>query len=822
MNGTRQLYSRLVGAGDLDEQLRRAGAPAEALEVEQALATTRANLLGRRREVVVGRYRIGERIGSGGCGSVYRAHDPELDRTVALKLVSPEPIDRARDRLLREAKALAALNDPNVAVIYDAGEWQDQVYIAMEYVDGPTLRRWVNDRTRTPAEILARYRAAGMGLAAAHEAGIVHRDFKPDNALIGSDGRVRVLDFGLAVGERDSEDSVSTSAVEIDSSRITREGMVVGTPAYMAPEQLEGRPASALSDQFSFCVALFEALAGKRPFASRREASDRQRRLGPAPPDVPLRAWRAIERGLSADPEARWSSMNVLIDALRPKRRAGRWLAYGCLAVVPAVLWFAVPPAAERCEVGAQRLGAVWGGARRESLAQGFSEGDWVSIRDGLDARAHAWREGYTDVCAREPRDARFDAEMRCLDERLGELDAAVEVLQQIGSAAGRAREVVHELPDARTCANDDRTPEMNEPEGAADVRAQVSRALAYMRAGDREQARAIGEAALAEAEALGSSSLLRRARAALGEIVLLHGAPERGADLYEAVYWSASEAGDDTMAAEAARTLVYLHGWRRGDLETGRRWARHARASLDRLEDRPLLEAKLAASQGSMEFAAGHSQDATAHFERAAKILTSIDPTDPRHGYARTLTATNEGHRGNIALFGGDLEAARGHYRNSLTVLTETYGRGHPRTARMLSNLANVDAREGNLEAARSGLLEAYDIMKATGGEGTAEVATMLMNLGRVTMGLGQHDASRRYLERAERDATAVYGRESIHVARVLSNRGALEEAVGRTEDARKAHAEALQLREQLLGPEHRDVAISLRGIGNRSPSSR
>ena len=200
-------------------------------------------------------------------GVVYSAFDDELDRHVALKLINPHgSATAAHSRLVREARTMAKLQHPNVVAVYDAQTVGESVYVAMEHVPGPDLRAWRAARPRTLAEILSVFVQAGRGLAAAHAAGIIHRDFKPANVLVGDDGRTRVADFGLAMAL--GAPMLEDEAGEVDdetSSRVTRSGELVGTPAYMSPEQHRREPATPLSDQFSFCVSLYEAVCGYRP-----------------------------------------------------------------------------------------------------------------------------------------------------------------------------------------------------------------------------------------------------------------------------------------------------------------------------------------------------------------------------------------------------------------------------------------------------------------------------------------------------------------------------------------------------------------------------
>jgi predicted Ser/Thr protein kinase len=270
-----------------------------------------------------GRYTLVERIGAGAMGVVYKADDPGLGRRVALKLLH-KPDAALTDRLIREARSMAQVNHPHVVQVYDAGVSEGSTYIAMELVTGKSLRAWQQDRHTIP-EILEMYVAAGRGLAAAHAAGIVHRDFKPDNVLVGGDGRVRVTDFGLA-SARPSEDS----DIPVGELELTHSGMVLGTPAYMAPEQFTGGNVDPRTDQFNYCVALYEALYGQRPFPGKSfdELGDNvcDGKIRPAPPGTRVsRELRAIVlRGLAVRPGDRYPTMDALLDELG-RDRTRRW-----------------------------------------------------------------------------------------------------------------------------------------------------------------------------------------------------------------------------------------------------------------------------------------------------------------------------------------------------------------------------------------------------------------------------------------------------------------------------------------------------------------
>ncbi|MEX1364872.1 MAG: protein kinase [Nannocystaceae bacterium] len=303
---------------------------------------------------MIGRYTVVDTIGEGGMGVVLRALDPRLDRQVALKVLRGQLSRDVEERLRREAQAMAKLSHPNVVQVYEVGDSDGRIFVAMELVDGQTLGEWMKQRHgwRQCVEVFV---GLGEGLAAAHEQGLVHRDFKPANALIDAKGRPRVLDFGLARLTEVAETAVEVADASLASVRralivegavsasasLTKTGTIMGTPAYMSPEQYRGGVVDARSDQFSFCVTLYEALYGERPFRGRQllavmEAMVRGE-VSPSPPrghGVPRALRSILLRGMDADPDARFSSMDELLAALRrlvaPKQH--RWITAGLVA----------------------------------------------------------------------------------------------------------------------------------------------------------------------------------------------------------------------------------------------------------------------------------------------------------------------------------------------------------------------------------------------------------------------------------------------------------------------------------------------------------
>lgn len=299
----------------------------------------------------IARYRVVSLIGAGASGVVYRGFDPRLKRTVALKVLRPDLYGKGPEqsaRMLREAQSMARLSDPHVVAVYDVGLNQGTVYLVMEYIDGATLSEWLRAGPRTRSEILSVFDDAGRGLAAAHDKGLVHRDFKPENVLVARDGRARVTDFGLAresenwLGDRLTDDQASAELYAPTRG-------LVGTPAYMAPELFEGGPATPASDQFAFCVTLFVALFDKHPFKAGEgiALSELMTRVRASTLQTPAlqsaldeRLFAVLRRGLAAEPASRFPDMSRLLSELsHAHRRPGkRGLVAVALLILAALL----------------------------------------------------------------------------------------------------------------------------------------------------------------------------------------------------------------------------------------------------------------------------------------------------------------------------------------------------------------------------------------------------------------------------------------------------------------------------------------------------
>ncbi|MEM6995203.1 MAG: serine/threonine-protein kinase, partial [Myxococcota bacterium] len=414
---------------------------------------------------------VRERLGHGGMGVVYRAWHEALDRDVAIKLCRRQVNARETARLLKEAQATAAFSDPNIVVVHHVGTMEDQVYLVMEYVGGGTLGEWARAEPRPWRKIVGQLAAAARGLAAAHDHGLVHRDFKPENVLVGEDGRVRVSDFGLAVpfGASSADASVPGPAGDDATASATPTGpssqQHAGTPRYMAPEQYSGDAVTPATDQFALCLVLYELLSGAHPFEGDRAAPGAKRRPSAIPRRVANRVRVAVERGLSVAPADRHASMHALVERLDTDVRWGPAAAMlGGGAAGLAAIVVASTPADDPCAAPLLEP-PRWSDAARHSLRARFADSSLAAgkvlaarVERELDAYVEQWRSAERAIC----RDTDGEPERRrarhaCLNVRKVEV-ASVRDLLAAGDAEALARALgtVARLPRPGACASDD------------------------------------------------------------------------------------------------------------------------------------------------------------------------------------------------------------------------------------------------------------------------------------------------------------------------------------------------------------------------------
>ncbi|HXU00296.1 MAG TPA: serine/threonine-protein kinase [Polyangia bacterium] len=608
------------------------------------------------------RYQVLNLVGQGGMGEVYAAYHPDLDRRVALKVVRESSDDSAerRPRLLREARAIARLSHPNVVTVYDAGTFDDRVFIAMEFVEGETVDVWLRAQQRSWREILDVFLASGRGLAAAHAAGVVHRDFKPQNVMIGRDGTVRVMDFGLA-RLAESTESVTDSADALPSqptaTTVTKTGTLVGTPAYMAPEQFRREPLDARADQFSFCVALHEALYGVRPTlahlqqaAATSATSDSKDAGPPRPANVPAWLKALVSRGLQERREQRFASMDELIRGLARGRGAPRRRAIGAGATVAVILialggWRVARGDHIRCVVPAGRLAAAWSSrdddVRRQAIHRAFTasghptaDATWRRLTQLLDDYVARWSATYVETCEAthlhgEQSSEALDLRMSCLRENLDEVRALTEVLLQADSTAvTRATSAASSLTPINRCSDlavlRSVVPLPRDPkvlEAVQELKAEVMHIRALGDVGNRKAAAVKAEALRPKVESVGYKPLV----AELLELVAIGKFdfdPHGTEILLERAFLTAQACGDDVAAVRIVSYLIYIVGYELARREDADRWARIAYALLEKVgPGQPRIRAWVLANHATVLAQTGDFETARKLTEESVRL---------------------------------------------------------------------------------------------------------------------------------------------------------------------------------------------------------
>jgi tetratricopeptide (TPR) repeat protein len=779
-------------------------------------------------------------------GVVYGAYDPQLDRRVAIKLLQRTEARvagaGAHGRLLREAQSMALLSHPNVITVHDVGEHEGRVYLAMEFLEGVTLRAWCSSERRHWRDVLDVFMAAGRGLAAAHDCGLVHRDFKPENVMVTPEPggiRVRVMDFGLArpSSTRAEDDEGETSGTGGFHSG-TVDGWPGGTPAYMAPEQHHGLDVEPAADQFAFCVALWEGLYGERPFGGRSaavlalEVTEGVRRAAPRGSSVPAWVRQACDRGLSREPSQRFESMHALLEHLQRGARA-LWVrriaaAVAATAVLGAavaifVAWNRARTTAA-CEADGAAIEQVWNDERqrevREALvATGLSYAEQTADRFApwVDAHVAEWAEARTEACLQERLEREWSPEMIdragwCLDDRRMAIEALVD--QVVHSDAQSVSRVVlaASLPtSADRCVDPvalarTSTPPPADRAAVRELWGELAHAHAMRSVGDGERARRVATDALARAEALGwpplHAALLVQLGWAEGEL----GDHEAAERYLEHAYFEAIGAGEAEIAGDAAHALVYILGYRQRRVADGRRWARHSAAlAASQPDPEGLRRASALENLALVDLMAGDYPQAGSSLEEALRIREkAMDPKHPR--LANTLNNV-----ANARVFAGDYAGARSLLERAATIQEEALGPEHPDLALTLSNLGDTLTFLGAYADARRTCERSLAIFERALGPDHPDVGRVLANLAGARAAMGDGDDAAILWERALAIFEKALGPDHITLGPTLVNLAILAYKRGDYERAARLLERTLEIREAALDSEHPDVADGL-----------
>jgi len=793
----------------------------------------------------VDRFTVLETLGRGGMGVVHLAYDAKLDRKVALKILGSDIDDP--ETLVVEARALARLAHPNVVVIYDAELVGDQMYIAMEYVAGQTLERWL-DGERAPADIARVFYEAGLGLAAAHEAGLVHGDFKPANVLVGEDGRVRVADFGLA---RPVEEATSQTDVRIDPEDLdaehdgsTTRTRIRGTPRYMAPEQWQGQPATPQSDQYSFCVALHEALTGELPGATDSEHQASVTRFDHEAAEQPLwsatraarlsRPFRAvIEPGLSADPGSRHPTLRACIEPLAPRSTLRRWPYLAAVSVLAAIAGgLALERAAAendsaQCDLGHQRFAALWSKEQRQAMAIAFAatgrphaERSAQRVEQLIDAYGERWAAAHREACEathvrHELSSEAFDLQMRCLDRRFDGLTATLAVLTDNPDSVvvDRSVSVAGALPRIEGCEDLEAlraaTPLPEDPktrERIDTLAREMDRCVASRKAGKLETGLTCAEEVIDDIRDVAYLPQLADAEYQLASLHSLVGDAKLAESGNRAAIRHGIRAGDDATVASAWLTLIDLAG-QRGDFERIAELAFSAELAIIPFESLPRAQAGLHESLGRVAVKQGKFDEATEHYEQALEFAKQEGDS---HEIASALL--NLGH---AATMYGKFDEAIEHQSRALEMVEERLGPDHPNTVRAVDYLGATYLSRGDVELGREYSERALTMREAIYGPNADEVAISLMNASQAMIDAGKLDVAIDYNRRAEAIYVNNYGPEHHMAARAAHNVGWLQYVERDYEAASATLQRALEAKVATLGAEHPDVAWTLNALG-------
>lgn len=751
----------------------------------------------------LGRYVLSSRIGEGGMGLVYAAYDPELNRKVAVKILRPRVSrqdakrrDAARARLTLEAQALAQLAHPNIVPIYDVGQIDGELYLTMELLEGRGLDAWLQGEPAPSwRQIVEVFAAAADGLQAAHDQGIVHHDFKPENVLIAPDGRVRIVDFGLAghdpqsqaqrLGASASQASQRRSGAALTASASSRTHSstyssmqhsatrtVAGTPSYMSPEQHAGEPTDALSDQYAFCVSLYEALYGLRPFAgddleAMAQAKRQMQTRRPAQ-RARLPRWlrKLVLRGLAHDPSDRHASMADLarqLHAANTGRQPWLWASAGACTLAMGLLAHSLEQredAIDACDAPIERMQAAWDlptRARIEAQFQGADTPDAKTSFTEAASRMHAHVQAWTESTRRACHDtfvggtmshAGFDLRMECLSAQAQGMKMVISRwLQADATAVSNAADAMTNLSDPYECDDPEawirnaslpRDPKLRAT--AIELEAKLLEARLSLAEGQLGRSRVTAQAALEKAERLGLTTILADAHLLLAIMAGNASQKANASHHAHAAVLAAEASGDDRLAAKVITDQLWIRGYQLGEIDEAPAMIAHAQAHLARIPED--LEARVALVRAS-----GALYYRMRHFDEAADAFRQLIELGDSGVSVGVATQVN-----NLALSlqgaGRDREAEQ-HYRRAMAMDLAEFGRMHAARLLAMGNFARFLIRKGAFDEALQLTAEARAIAESTGAEAPMRLqivdtahARLLAILGRESEAVAMYEA--------------------------------------------------------------------------------
>ncbi len=796
------------------------------LESRCAREQVRNALFGQRERLAVGRFELQHIVGRGGMGVVYAAHDPVLDRQVALKLVHVDRREQGqvgKARLLREAWALAKLSHPNVVPVYEIIEYEGDVAIVMELVEGQDLSEWTACQPDWP-EVLRVLVGSGRGLAAAHEAGLVHRDFKPRNVLVGKDGRARVTDFGLVRGTVAQPVADTLEDRELGSAHpvaLTQTGYASGTPAYMAPESWEGKHVDARADQFAFGATAYEALCGEPAFRGDSVAALKQAILSgrmpswPGQSAVPRRARRAIVRSMATDPADRFADMSGLLAeleaALRPWGRPVVLVGVGALGA-GVLAWFSTgsPP----CQGSESALADVWSTERADALRRAYEDSEtpsaaeaWTRIGPALRTHAELWIAEHQDACRAARVDERqterdLDLRMSCLETARRTFGALVDQLETADAGATEnAVTAVAQLVAPRSCRDIERlradpieAPPPMHAQAIEEMRRRLDTADAMAELGRGADARPQVHRLLAEAQDVGYAPLLASLYHTVGKVSAAEDELEPKRAAHRRAFDLALDARDDRVAVLAALALARHYVYDARDDAKAELWLTQAETIVRRERLEGDLLCRLHARRTSFH---RRRRELELMRERVGRLEESCAPDK----VGRVAHALSLAERAAAAGRDGAPEDAEVLSRRARTLVEDVFGRQHPRFAKASRTLAAVLFDRGQYVEAREILSETRALYVELFGPQHTLVAEVDVSLASFDYKTGNPEHALELLESA-RGILAQRG-DSEEFERLLGELVTVHEQLGNYDEARRRGAQLLELVAAARGPD-------------------
>lgn len=793
-----------------------------------------------------GPYEVLGKIGAGGTGVVLEAYDPALRRKVALKLLRPKrrrSATHGAKRLAAEAQAMAQLSHPNAVTVFEIGHADDQVYIAMELVVGTTLRGWLKERPRGWREIVDMFAGAGRGLAAAHGAGLVHRDFKPENVLIGRDGRPRVCDFGLVTPSPERTDLDEVLASDRDDVFTSR---LIGTPVYMSAEQWTGQTVDACTDQFAFCVALWEALCGSRPFPGRllREVRAAVCAGAIAEPTLTRRSPRwllaALRRGLAADPRMRWPNMPSLLDAIEQRTRSRRRWAIAATVTGVAVLSAAITWAAagrrgagDPCGPPTARLATVWGSAQRDAMRTHLvaidpvqGAGRYRTIERALDAGARGWSDMHVAACRATRVDGRqsdtlLDLRMQCLDHWLLELGDTVAVVAQATgpTEVDQAVRAATSLSPIDVCAEARALAAAPLPTSAVDRATAIQLVNRTRELEVAERARRIEGLAARASELVAAARKLGHAPTLVSSLVVQikilraigdHGGAEPPTRELIAL---ATSLHDDRNEAMAWMGLIGTLMYSKGRADEALALVSSAGLAVLRAGDPVDLRAELLLHHALALNTVARPKDALALLDEARQLLERAGAATPGSSLARPLGETLDAIAWSYNC-SGDFDGAIAASRKSFEHWRAVSGPDSVDLALPLINVAEALLRTHHNAEALDAIREVVRLREARSSNSPA-LAMALSGVGEVLTALERWDDALSAYERSLRIARATMTPGDLNVCMPLLEHGKLLLRLGRLDEAQRDFGEVVALFDK-VGGKGANLAIALHGRAN------